>query len=169
MSMLEAKQKITPFLWFDNNCEEAVNFYASLFKNSKIHSISKYPKNIEAPGGGDLTGKVLHCSFELDGQKFMALDGGPQFKFNESVSFYVNCENQEEVDFFWNAFISNGGQESQCGWLKDKYGVSWQIIPKQLGELMGDTDQVKVGRVMQSMLKMQKIIVEDLEKAYRGE
>jgi predicted 3-demethylubiquinone-9 3-methyltransferase (glyoxalase superfamily) len=151
-------KKITPFLWFDMQAEEAMNFYVSLFKNSKVKAISR-----------GLDEKAFTVSFELDGQEFMGLNAGPQFKFNEAVSMYVNCEDQAEVDYFWNALIADGGEESMCGWLKDKYGLSWQIIPKQLGELMGDPDPEKSGRVMQAMLKMQKIIVADLQKAYDGE
>jgi predicted 3-demethylubiquinone-9 3-methyltransferase (glyoxalase superfamily) len=156
-------QKITPFLWFDNNAEEAVKFYVSLFEDSKVISISKYPDSV--PGMG---GKVLNAMFELNGQQFMALDGGPNFKFTEAVSFYVNCENQEEVDNLWNKLITDGGEESRCGWLKDKYGLSWQIIPTALGKLMSDPDREKANRVMQCMLKMNKIIVKDLEKAAAG-
>jgi predicted 3-demethylubiquinone-9 3-methyltransferase (glyoxalase superfamily) len=150
-------KKITPFLWFDTQAEEAMNFYVSLFKNSKVNGVSRGPD-----------GNVFTVSFELDGQDFTGLNAGPQFKFNEAVSMYVDCEDQTEVDYFWNALIADGGEESMCGWLKDKYGLSWQIIPKQLGELMGDPDQEKSGRVMQAMLKMQKIIVADLQKAHDG-
>jgi predicted 3-demethylubiquinone-9 3-methyltransferase (glyoxalase superfamily) len=148
-------KKITPFLWFDTQAEEAMNFYVSLFKNSKVTNISR---------GHD--GRVFTVAFELDGQEFMGLNAGPQFKFNESISMFVNCEDQAEVDYFWNALTAAGGEESMCGWLKDKYGLSWQIVPKQLGELMGDPDPEKSGRVMQAMLKMQKIIVADLQKAH---
>jgi predicted 3-demethylubiquinone-9 3-methyltransferase (glyoxalase superfamily) len=148
-------KKITPFLWFDTQAEEAMNFYVSLFKNSKVLGVSHGPD-----------GKAFTVSFELDGQEFMGLNAGPQFKFNEAVSMFVNCEDQAEVDYFWNALTAGGGKESMCGWLKDKYGLSWQIVPKQLGELMGDPDPEKSQRVMQAMLKMQKIIVADLEKAY---
>ncbi|MCK7481634.1 MAG: VOC family protein [Candidatus Moduliflexus flocculans] len=150
-------KKITPFLWFDAQAEEAMNFYVSLFKNSKVLSVSRGPD-----------GKAFTVSFELDGQEFMGLNAGPQFKFNEAVSMYVNCEDQAEVDYFWNALTADGGEESMCGWLKDKYGLSWQIVPKQLGELMGDPDPVKSKRVMDAMLKMKKIIVADLQKAYDG-
>jgi predicted 3-demethylubiquinone-9 3-methyltransferase (glyoxalase superfamily) len=149
-------KKITPFLWFDTHAEEAMNFYVSLFKNSNVNNISRGPD-----------GRVFTVSFELDGQEFMGLNAGPQFKFNESVSMFVHCEDQEEVDYFWNSLIADGGEESMCGWLKDKFGLSWQIVPKQLGELMGDPDPEKSGRVMQAMLKMQKIIVADLKKAYK--
>jgi predicted 3-demethylubiquinone-9 3-methyltransferase (glyoxalase superfamily) len=156
--------KITPFLWFDSKAEEAINFYVSLFKNSKIHHIQKYPDQV--PG---MSGKVMHASFNLNGQEYMALDGGPAHKFNEAVSMYVDCDNQSEVDYLWSSLTSGDGQEGQCGWLKDKYGVSWQVIPKALGQLMSDPDPEKAARVMQAMLKMKKIVVADLEKAHRGE
>jgi predicted 3-demethylubiquinone-9 3-methyltransferase (glyoxalase superfamily) len=148
-------KKITPFLWFDTQAEEAMNFYVSVFKNSKVLGVSRGPD-----------GKAFTVSFELDGQEFMALNAGPEFKFNEAVSFFVNCGTQEEVDYYWEKLTADGGQESMCGWLKDKYGLSWQIIPKALGKLMGDPDPVKAQRVTQAMLKMNKIIVADLKKAY---
>jgi len=151
-------KKITPFLWFDTQAEEAMNFYVSLFKNSKVNSISRGPD-----------GKAFNVSFELDGQEFIGLNAGPQFKFNEAISMFVNCEDQAEVDYFWNALTADGGEESMCSWCRDKYGLSWQIVPKQLGELMGDPDPVKSKRVMDAMLKMKKIIVADLQKAYDGE
>lgn len=157
------KQKITPFLWFDGQAEEAINFYVSLFKNAKILSITKYPDNV--PGMG---GKVLTAIFELDGQQFMALDGGPMYKFTEAISLYVDCETQEEVDALWNKLSADKNAE-QCGWLKDKYGLSWQIIPRALGELMSDKNQTKSQRVMQAMLKMKKIDIAELKKAYNGE
>jgi len=144
-------KKITPFLWFDTQAEEAMNFYCSIFKNSKILSVSPFSVN-----------------FELEGQEFVGFNAGPEFKFNESISFFVNCEDQTEVDYFWNALNADGGEESRCGWLKDKYGLSWQIVPKQLGELMGDPDSDKSNRVREAMLKMRKIIVADLQKAYEG-
>ena len=150
-------KKITPFLWFDTQAEEAMKFYVSLFKNSKVNNVSRGPD-----------GKVFTVSFELNGQEFMGFNAGPQYKFNEAISMYVNCEDQAEVDYFWNALIADGGEESMCGWCKDKFGLSWQIVPKQLGELMGDPDPEKSGRVMQAMLKMQKIIVADLQKAHGG-
>lgn len=148
-------KKITPFLWFDTQAEEAMNFYVSLFKNSKVNNISRGPD-----------GRAFIVSFELDGQEFMALNAGPEFKFNESISMYVDCEDQAEVDYFWNALTADGGEESMCGWLKDKYGLSWQIVPKQLGRLMGAPDPEKSKRVTDAMLKMQKIIVADLQKAH---
>lgn len=150
-------KKITPFLWFDTQAEDAMKFYVSLFKNSKVHNISRGPD-----------GRAFIVSFELDGQEFMGLNAGPEFKFNEAVSMYVNCEDQAEVDYFWNALTADGGEESMCGWLKDKYGLSWQIVPKQLRELMGDPDPEKSQRVMGAMLKMKKIIVADLQNAYDG-
>jgi predicted 3-demethylubiquinone-9 3-methyltransferase (glyoxalase superfamily) len=148
-------KKITPFLWFDTQAEEAMNFYVSVFKNSKVNNISRGPD-----------GKAFTVSFELDGQEFIGLNAGPQFKFNEAISIFVNCEDQAEVDELWNKLTADGGEESMCGWLKDKYGLSWQIIPKQLGELMGDPDPVKAQRVTQAMLQMQKIDVAGLQKAY---
>jgi predicted 3-demethylubiquinone-9 3-methyltransferase (glyoxalase superfamily) len=150
-------KKITPFLWFDTQAEEAMNFYASIFKNSKVLNVSRGPD-----------GRVFTVSFELDGQEFMGLNAGPRFKFNESISMYVNCENQAEVDELWSKLTADGGEESMCGWCKDKYGLWWQIIPKQLGELMGDPDPEKSKRVTDAMLEMQKIIVSDLQKAYDG-
>jgi predicted 3-demethylubiquinone-9 3-methyltransferase (glyoxalase superfamily) len=149
--------KVTPFLWFDTKAEEAMNFYVSLFKNSRVLNIQRGPD-----------GRAFTVSFELDGREFMALNAGPHHKFNEAISMFVNCEDQAEVDHFWNALIADGGEESMCGWLKDKYGLSWQIIPKQLGELMGDPDPEKSQRVMQAMLKMQKIVIADLQKAHSG-
>jgi len=151
-------KKITPFLWFDTQAEEAMNFYVSLFKNSKVNNISRGPD-----------GRAFTVSFELDGQEFMGLNAGPQFKFNEAVSMYVDCEDQAEVDYFWGALTADGGEESMCGWCKDKYGLWWQIVPKQLGKVMGDPDPVKSQRVMDAMLKMQRIIVADLQKAYDSE
>jgi predicted 3-demethylubiquinone-9 3-methyltransferase (glyoxalase superfamily) len=150
-------QKITPFLWFDTQAEEAMNFYVSLFKNSKINSVSRGPD-----------GKAFSVSFELDGQEFMGLNAGPEFKFNEAVSMFVHCEDQAEVDYFWNALIAGGGEESMCGWLKDKFGLSWQIVPKQLGDYIAGPDPVKAQRGMQAMLKMHKLIIADLKKAYDG-
>ncbi len=161
-------QKITPFLWFDKNAEEAINFYTSVFKDSKIISIQYYPDNVEEEHMKGMEGKVLTGVFELAGQRFMALDGGPVFKFNESISMYVTCEDQEEVDYYWEK-LSAHTENEQCGWLKDKFGVSWQIIPKQLGELMSDPDKEKSGRVIMAMLQMKKIVVADLEKARNEE
>jgi predicted 3-demethylubiquinone-9 3-methyltransferase (glyoxalase superfamily) len=153
-------QKITQFLWFDNQAEEAMNFYVSIFKNSKIVSVSRYGEAGPGPSGTVLTG-----TFQLDGQEFMALNGGPEFKFTEAISLFVSCETQEEVDYFWER-LSEGGEESQCGWLKDKFGLSWQIVPTALGELLGDKDPQKAGRVMQAMLQMKKINIKTLQAAY---
>jgi len=156
-----AKQKITPFLWFDGNAEEAMNLYTSIFKNAKVGKIIRYGK-----GGPGPEGSVLTASFELEGQEFVALNGGPAFKFTEAVSFVVNCETQEEVDMYWNKLIADGGQESECGWLKDKFGLSWQITPTILIKYLGDKDAKKAQRVMDVMLKMKKIIVADIQNAY---
>lgn len=147
-------QKITPFLWFDGNAEEAMNFYLSIFKNSKIVNVTR--------AGAD--GPVIVATFQLDGQSFKALKGGPQFKFTEAISLFVNCETQEEVDELWEK-LSEGGEKSRCGWLKDKYGLSWQIIPTALGELMGDKDPEKANRVMQAILQMDKIDINALKQA----
>jgi predicted 3-demethylubiquinone-9 3-methyltransferase (glyoxalase superfamily) len=147
-------QKITTFLTYNDQAEEAANFYVSLFNNSKIESVMR---------AGDA---VMGVSFQLAGQQFNALNGGPSFSFAEGISLYVNCETQAEVDELWEKLTSNGGEESRCGWLKDKYGVSWQIIPSVLGEMLGDKDPEKAGRAMQAMLKMNKIIIADLEQAY---
>jgi predicted 3-demethylubiquinone-9 3-methyltransferase (glyoxalase superfamily) len=155
-------QKITPFLWFDNQAEEAANFYVSIFKNSKILSISRYGEAGPGPKGSAMT-----AVFQLDGEEFIALNGGPQFKFTEAISFVVNCETQQEVDEFWEK-LSKDGEESRCGWLKDKYGLSWQIVPTILGKLMTDPDPQKSKRVMEAMLKMKKIVIDDLKRAHEG-
>ena len=156
-------QKITTYLWFDDDAEEAMKFYTSLFKNSKILSTSRYPEGSPGKPGTLMTG-----SFQLDGQEFMALNGGPQFQFTEAISLLVNCETQQEVDELWAKLTADGGQESQCGWLKDKFGVSWQIIPKQLGEMIGDKDPAKAKRAVDAMLKMKKIDLKALERARDG-
>ena len=155
-------QKITPFLWFDNNAEEAVNFYVSLFKNSKVLSITRYGEAGPGPAG-----TVLTAAFQLQGQEFIALNGGPQFKFTEAISFSVNCESQEEVDQYWEK-LSEGGEKGRCGWLKDKYGLSWQVNPVVLGEMLQDEDPEKAKRVMEAMLQMDKLDIETLKKAYEG-
>jgi predicted 3-demethylubiquinone-9 3-methyltransferase (glyoxalase superfamily) len=152
-------QKITPFLWFDDKAEEAINFYVSIFKNSTIGSITRYGEGAPVPKGTVMTAK-----FQLDGQEFMALNGGPHFKFTEAISLYVNCESQEEVDELWEK-LSAGGEKGRCGWLKDKYGLSWQIIPTALGELLQDKDAAKSKRVMMAMLQMDKIEVDTLKRA----
>ena len=151
--------KITPFLWFDDKAEEAMNFYVSIFKNSKVLDISRYGKDAAYPEG---TAFVM--TFQLDGQPVMALNAGPQFKFTEAISMYVSCETQAEVDLLWDK-LSEGGEKGRCGWLKDKYGLSWQIVPTALGELMNDKDPEKASRVMQAMLKMNKIDINLLEQA----
>lgn len=162
-------QKITPFLWFDKQCEEALNFYTSVFPDSKIVSITRYPDGpLEGPMQG-MEGKVLTAVFELFGQQFMALDGGPYFQPTGAVSFYVECETQEEVDAYWDKLTAGGDPSAQqCGWLKDKYGFSWQIIPKRLPELLTDADTQKSGRAMQAMLQMKKIDIAKLEEAFAG-
>jgi predicted 3-demethylubiquinone-9 3-methyltransferase (glyoxalase superfamily) len=155
-------QKISPFLWFDNQAEEAMNFYTSIFKNSKVGKVARY-----GDAGPGPKGSVMVASFELDGMKFTALNGGPQFKFTEAISLYVDCDAQDEVDHYWSK-LSEGGQTQQCGWLKDKFGLSWQIIPSALPRLMSDPDSAKSGRVMQAMMQMTKIDVAKLQQAYDG-
>ena len=152
-------QKINPFLWFDNQAEEAMNFYTSIFKNSKVLSVSRY-----GDAGPGLKGSVMVASFELEGQKFMALNGGPAFTFTEAISFLVSCETQQEVDYLWEKLLE-GGKPSRCGWLKDKFGLSWQIIPTVLGELMADKDAEKSKRVMQAMLQMDKLDIAKLKQS----
>jgi predicted 3-demethylubiquinone-9 3-methyltransferase (glyoxalase superfamily) len=156
-------QKITPFLWFDNNAEEAMNLYTSIFKDSKVLNVSRY-----GDAGPGPKGSVMTATFELDGEKFMVLNGGPQFQFTEAVSFFVQCSTQEEVDYFWDK-LSEGGEKSRCGWLKDKFGLSWQIIPGALGEMLGDKDREKANRVMQAMLQMSKIDIAVLRRAQAGD
>lgn len=156
-------QKITPFLWYDNNAEEAANFYVSVFKNSKITGVTRYDEEGSKVAGRP-AGTVMTAEFQIDGQKFVALNGGPHFKFTEAVSFVVNCESQEEVDYFWEK-LSEGGQTSQCGWLKDKFGLSWQVVPTILGELFQDKDPEKSKRVMKAMLQMTKMDIKALKQA----
>lgn len=160
-------QKITPSLWFDMNAEEAMKFYTGIFKNSKIISTDYYPENVDDPHMKGMGGKVINGVFELEGQRFICLDGGPLFKFNEAISFFIECEDQEEVDYLWDN-LSAVKEAEQCGWLKDKFGISWQIVPKQLGELLSTPDKEKSARVMQAMLQMKKIVVADLQKAFDG-
>jgi predicted 3-demethylubiquinone-9 3-methyltransferase (glyoxalase superfamily) len=155
-------QKITPCLWFDTEGEEAAQFYTSVFPNSRIVEVTRY-----GSAGPRDEGTVMTVSFELDGQGFVALNGGPDFTFNEAISLQVDCDSQDEVDSYWNA-LSEGGEEGPCGWLKDKYGVSWQIVPRVLTELISDSDQEKAQRVMAAMLKMRKIEIGELEKAAAG-
>lgn len=155
-------QKITPFLWFDNQAEEAVNFYLSIFKNSRVGRISRY-----GDAGPGPKGSVMVANFQLNGQEFMALNGGPQYKFTEAISFLVNCETQEEVDELWEK-LAAGGKEIQCGWLKDKYGLCWQIVPTILLQMLSDKDPQKSQRVMKAMMQMIKIDIKGLQKAYDG-
>jgi predicted 3-demethylubiquinone-9 3-methyltransferase (glyoxalase superfamily) len=165
-------QQIVPSLWFDKETEEAVNFYVSIFngsphkrRDSKIISITRYEKGMDAPGADQMEGKVLTAIFELNGQRFMALDGGPVFKFNEAVSFYVECADQDEVDYFWRK-LSAVPEAEQCGWLKDKFGLSWQIIPRQMGDLLGSPIRKKALAATNAMLKMKKIVIADLQRAF---
>ena len=159
-------QKITPFLWFDNQAEEAAKFYTSIFRNSKVGRILRYDEeSAKTSQSGRPVGSVLTIEFEIEGQKFTALNGGPQFKFNESISFVVNCETQDEVDYFWGKLTADGGQESACGWLKDKFGLSWQITPTVLIDMLNDKDPKKSERVMKAMLQMQKIDIKTLKDA----
>jgi predicted 3-demethylubiquinone-9 3-methyltransferase (glyoxalase superfamily) len=153
-------QKITPFLWFDGNAEEAVNFYTSTLKNSRIVNMSRYGEGAPAPKG-----TVMSATFILEGQEFMALNGGPMFTFSPAISFFVKCETQEEIDTLWEK-LSAGGKKERCGWLKDKFGVSWQIIPPILGELLQDKDPQRAQRVMQAMMQMDKIDIKKLKQAY---
>jgi predicted 3-demethylubiquinone-9 3-methyltransferase (glyoxalase superfamily) len=154
---------ITPFLWFDKEAEEAANFYVSVFPNSKIGSVARYG---EAGPGEAAT--VMTVEFELDGQRFLALNGGPQYKFTEAVSFVINCETQDEVDDYWEK-LSEGGEQGPCGWLKDRYGLSWQVVPTVLPELLTDPDPQKAQRVMTAMLQMRKLEIETLRRAYAGD
>ena len=165
-------QKIVSSLWFDKETEEAVDFYVSLFNgsphksaDSRVISIQRYERGMEVPGADEMVGKVLTAIFELDGQRFMALDGGPIFKFTEAVSLYVECEDQAEVDYFWER-LSAVPESEVCGWLKDKFGLSWQIVPRRMGELLSAPDRKKALAAMNAMLKMKKIVIADLEKAF---
>jgi predicted 3-demethylubiquinone-9 3-methyltransferase (glyoxalase superfamily) len=156
-------QKITPFLWFDRQAEEAARFYTSIFKNSKVGAVSHYGDGAPLPKG-----TVMTVAFELDGQNFTALNGGPHFKINEAVSFVVNCESQDEIDHYWSKLTAEGGQPVQCGWLKDKFGVSWQIVPTLLGKLVSDKDPARSSRVMQALMGMVKLDINGLQAAYDG-
>jgi predicted 3-demethylubiquinone-9 3-methyltransferase (glyoxalase superfamily) len=158
---MPSPQKITTFLWFDDNAEEAMNFYVSIFKNAKILAVSRYGDAGPGPKGAVMTGV-----FQLEGQQCMALNGGPHFKFTEAISLLVSCTTQDEVDDLWSKFLAGGGTPGQCGWLKDKFGLSWQIVPTVLGELMTDKDPVKSKRVMEAMLKMSKLDIAALQAAY---
>ena len=155
-------QKITPNLWFDTEAEEAAKFYTSVFEDSRIVEISHYPENSPGPAGS-----VMTVEWELNGQRFVGINGGPQFKFDEAVSFSISCEDQDEVDYFWEK-LTEGGEESQCGWLKDKFGLSWQVVPKGMGELFSDSDRERAQRAMQAMLKMRKLDIDELRAAAEG-
>lgn len=161
------KQKITPCLWFDTQAEEAAKFYASIFENSRIKRISRYGKAGREVHGKE-AGSVLTVEFEIEGQAFVGLNGGPRFKFDEAISFQVLCETQDEIDYFWNR-LSQGGEEGRCGWLKDKYGVSWQIVPTVVPDMMTDADSAKSERAMNAVLKMKKFDLEALRRAYAGQ
>lgn len=161
--MANITQKITPFLWFDKEAEAAADFYTSIFKDSSINGKLFYSENMPLPEGTALT-----VDFTLNGVQFTALNGGPNFKFNESVSFVVHCDNQEEIDYYWDSLLKDGGQESQCGWLKDKFGLSWQVVPDRLLKLISDPDKAKASRVMQAMMKMIKIDLPTIEKAAKN-
>jgi len=156
-------QKITPFLWFDNSAEEAMDLYVSVFENSKKGTITRYGK-----GGPGPEGTVMSVTFQLEGQEFFALNGGPVYNFTPAISMFVDCRTQEEVDHFWEK-LSEGGRKDRCGWLTDKFGLSWQIVPTVLNQMLRDPDPVKAQRVMEAMLKMDKLIIKDLEEAYDGE
>ena len=155
--MANITQKITPFLWFDNNAEEAMNFYVSVFNNSKISTVTRY-----GDAGPGPKGSVLTAAFELEGQKFVALNGGPRFKFTEAISFVISCETQKEIDYFWDKLTSDGGQESMCGWLKDKFGLSWQVVPADIGSLLTGE---KSNQVMQALMQMKKLDLNTLRQA----
>jgi predicted 3-demethylubiquinone-9 3-methyltransferase (glyoxalase superfamily) len=166
---MASTQPITPCLWFDNQAEEAAKFYTGIFKNSKIGKISRYTE-VGREVHGQPAGKVMTVEFDLNGQPFTALNGGPQFKFNEAISFQIMCRDQEEVDYYWNKLGQGGDPNAQqCGWLKDKYGLSWQVVPTALVELLGDPDREKSGRAMEAMLKMKKLDIAELERAFEGE
>jgi predicted 3-demethylubiquinone-9 3-methyltransferase (glyoxalase superfamily) len=156
-------QKITPCLWFDGNAEEAVNFYVSVFRDAELGETSRYSEGMPMPAG-----TLLTANFRLFGQEFVALNAGPEFTFSEAISFQIDCADQVEVDYYWERLTADGGEESMCGWLKDKFGLSWQVIPRRLMELMSDPDPERVGRVTQAMLQMQKLDVATLERAADG-
>lgn len=160
-------QKITPFLWFDNQAEEAAAFYTSVFKDSEIGAKANYDE-ASSEVSGQPKGSVMVADFEIAGQKFIALNGGPQFKFTEAVSFVIDCKDQDEVDYYWSRLTADGGQESQCGWLKDKFGLSWQVTPTVMSDLIGGPDPERAKRAMEAMLKMKKLDIQKLQDAYDG-
>ena len=159
-------QKITPFLWFNNNAEEALNFYSAIFKDSKIGEISRY-NDESAKVSGQLSGSLMTATLEINGQQFMLLNGGPLYKFSEAISFVISCEDQDEVDYYWTKLTADGGEESQCGWLKDKFGLSWQVVPKQLGTYLGNPNPEKANRAIQAMFKMHKLDLKLFEEAIK--
>jgi predicted 3-demethylubiquinone-9 3-methyltransferase (glyoxalase superfamily) len=165
--MPKTVQRITPFLWFDDNAEEAAKFYVSIFPNSKVGGVSRYDSE-SAKAAGRPVGSVMTVTFELDGQPFTALNGGPQFKFTEAISFVVSCANQQEVDHFWEKLSGSGGEEVECGWLKDRFGVAWQILPAAMMEMLEDKDPEKSRRVMGAVLTMKKLDIATLKRAYEG-
>jgi predicted 3-demethylubiquinone-9 3-methyltransferase (glyoxalase superfamily) len=156
--------KITPYLWFDDDAEEAIAFYSGIFPDARVIDETRYPEGAPGP-----VGTLMTATFELAGQRFVALNGGPAFAFTEAISFFISCDSAEEVDHYWDALLADGGEPSQCGWLKDKYGLSWQVVPSKLIEYLSDPDAVKAQRVMQAMLQMSKIDVAALDAAYAGE
>ena len=156
-------QKITPFLWFDGKAEEAMSFYTSIFPNSKVRNVSRCGDSGPGPKGS-----VMSATFELEAQEFIALNGGPMFSFTPAVSFFVHCKTQEEVDFYWDKLSAGGGEKSRCGWLKDKFGLSWQVVPDALGQMLSDTDPARPGHVMKAMMQMDKIDIGRLKQAYDG-
>jgi predicted 3-demethylubiquinone-9 3-methyltransferase (glyoxalase superfamily) len=167
--MADVKQKIVPNLWFDHNAKEAVDFYISVFKDSKIIATSYYPTEGLEDFQKSFAGQVLTIEFELFGQRFIAINAGSEFKFNEAVSLMINCRDQDEIDYYWDILTKDGGEESVCGWLKDKYGLSWQVVPENWDEMMIGTDGKPNTKAFQEMMKMKKLIIADLEKAYREE
>ena len=162
--MAQIQQRITPMLWFDTQAEEAANYYCSIFKNSKVTGISHYGET--GPGA---KGSVMVAEFEIEGQEFTALNGGPQFKFTEAISLVINCDSQEEVDYFWEKLTTGGGQPGPCGWLKDKFGLSWQVTPRILIDMLQDKDSARAQRVMKTMMEMEKIDIARLDEAYHAE
>lgn len=165
--MASIAHKITPCLWFDTEAEQAAKFYVSIFKNAKLGTISRYPDAGQEVHGKP-AGSVMVAEFEIEGVKFIALNGGPQFKFDEAISFQIHCDDQAEVDYFWSKLTADGGQESQCGWLKDRFGLSWQVVPRALIEMLGGPDRAAVQRVFKALMEMQKFDIAALRRAYEG-
>jgi predicted 3-demethylubiquinone-9 3-methyltransferase (glyoxalase superfamily) len=165
--MADRFQRITPFLWFNDNAEEAVRFYVSIFKNSRIGLVTHYTKE-SSEASGQTAGSVMTIAFELDGQHFTAINGGPHFRFNEAISLVVNCESQDEIDYYWDKLTAGGGGPLKGGWLKDRFGVSWQVVPEMMPRLLQDPDRARASRAMKAMLKMKKIVIADIEAAANG-